>query len=253
MDDEPVLSPKVHASDPPARHAPKDLNPDQLGWNQSCCRYTRDVCLSAEAARLELASGSHRHLFSRQAPHPAGWLPTASCGSWNRTNGLLVQSQASLPTATIPQCSANQDSRRKSRFAIRSTPSGNRTRSASFKGSRRDYAPERVSCGSRTRLAGLEDRSLCRSAKDTSCFKRKVRESNPQGREARPGSSGVPSPVGLTFRKAAEAGIEPASGRVTTACPYQHEHHRIIQSGRSDLNRRSRAPKTRGMPGFPTS
>ena len=26
----------------------------------------------------------------------------ASCGSWNRTNGLLVQSQASLPTATIP-------------------------------------------------------------------------------------------------------------------------------------------------------
>ena len=27
---------------------------------------------------------------------------TASCGSWNRTNGLLVQSQALLPTATTP-------------------------------------------------------------------------------------------------------------------------------------------------------
>ncbi len=117
-----------------------------------------------------------------------------------------------------------------SRFS--SSPSGNRTRSASFKGSRRDYAPERVPCGSRTRLARLEAWSLCRSAKDTSCFKRKVRESNPQGREARPGSSGVPSPVGLTFRKAAEAGIEPASGRVTTVCPYQHEHHRIIHSVR---------------------
>lgn len=26
-----------------------------------------------------------------------------SCGSWNRTNGLLVQSQALLPTATTPQ------------------------------------------------------------------------------------------------------------------------------------------------------
>lgn len=25
-----------------------------------------------------------------------------SCGSWNRTNGLLIQSQASLPTATTP-------------------------------------------------------------------------------------------------------------------------------------------------------
>ena len=36
LDDEPVLTPEVHASDLPARHAPKDLNPDQLGWNQSC-------------------------------------------------------------------------------------------------------------------------------------------------------------------------------------------------------------------------
>ncbi len=26
------------------KHAPKDLNPDQLGWNQSCCHYTRGVC-----------------------------------------------------------------------------------------------------------------------------------------------------------------------------------------------------------------
>ena len=54
-----------------------------------------------------------------------------------------------------------------------STPSGNRTRSASFRGLRRDYAPEsdfrsgRVSCGNRTHLTGLEVRRLCRSAKDT--------------------------------------------------------------------------------------
>ena len=46
LDDEPVSSPKVHASDLSARHAPKDLNPDQLGWNQSCYRYTRDTHLS---------------------------------------------------------------------------------------------------------------------------------------------------------------------------------------------------------------
>lgn len=26
------------------KHAPKDLNPDQLVWNQSCCHYTRGVC-----------------------------------------------------------------------------------------------------------------------------------------------------------------------------------------------------------------
>ena len=64
------------------------------------------VSRGAEAVRLELTSDKRRHLFSRQAPHPAGWLPSfgsSSCGSWNRTNGLLVQSQASLPTATIPQ------------------------------------------------------------------------------------------------------------------------------------------------------
>ena len=66
-------------------------------------------------------------------------------------------------------------------------------------------------------------------------MKRKGRESNPQGREARPGSSGVPSPVGLPFRKAAEAGIEPASRRLTVAFPYQHRTHRIMlfsQDGR---------------------
>ena len=57
--------------------------------------------------------------------------------------------------------------------------------------------------------------------------RRKGRESNPQGCEARPGSSGVPSPVGLYFRKAAAAGIEPASGRLTATYPDQHGTHRI--------------------------
>ena len=60
--------------------------------------------------------------------------------------------------------------------------------------------------------------------------RRKERESNPQGCQARPGSSGVPSPVGLPFRKAAAAGIEPASGRLTAAYPYQHGTHRIREN-----------------------
>jgi hypothetical protein len=51
LDDEPMLSPKVRTSDLPARHAPKDLNPDQLGWNQSCYRYTRDTHLSNSGSR----------------------------------------------------------------------------------------------------------------------------------------------------------------------------------------------------------
>lgn len=67
--------------------------------------------------------------------------------------------------------------------------------------------------------------------------RRKERESNPQGCEARPDSSGVPSPFGLPFHciKAAAAGIEPASGRLTVAFPYQHRTHRIVsfsQDGR---------------------
>ena len=99
LDDEPISLPEVHASDLPARHAPKDLNPDQLGWNQSCYRYTRDTHLStAEAVRLELTSRVHDHLFSRQVPHPAGCLPTASCGGRNRTCDLRFRKPLLYPT-----------------------------------------------------------------------------------------------------------------------------------------------------------
>jgi hypothetical protein len=45
--------------------------------------------------------------------------------------------------------------------------------------------------------------------------------------DARPLSRRLPLPVGLYFRKAAAAGIEPASGRLTAAYPYQHGTHRI--------------------------
>lgn len=52
-----------------------------------------------------------RRLFSRQRPHPAGWLPFVeiSSGGWNRMGGLLVQSQASLPAATTPDRSCSND------------------------------------------------------------------------------------------------------------------------------------------------
>ena len=38
LDDEPDTVWKVRVGDPSLRHAPKDSNPDQLGWNQSCCQ-----------------------------------------------------------------------------------------------------------------------------------------------------------------------------------------------------------------------
>ncbi len=56
-----------------------------------------------------------------------------STGDWNRTNELLVQGEVQRPTTATPAFHFQK-----------STPSGNRTRPASFKGSRRDDAPERV-------------------------------------------------------------------------------------------------------------
>src|SRR5579859_3947102 len=56
--------------------------------------------------------------------------------------------------------------------------------------------------------------------------RRRERESNPQGSDARPFSKRLPSPIGLPFRKVAATGIEPVSGRLTAACSYQHELHR---------------------------
>ena len=48
-------------------------------------------------------AASGRHLFSGQAPHPAGWLPSSSCGGWNRTN--IKTSRTSRPTVRRPRIS----------------------------------------------------------------------------------------------------------------------------------------------------
>ncbi len=45
---------------------------------------------------------SHRDLRRAKPASSCLTISPKSCGSWNRTNGLLVQSQASLPAATIP-------------------------------------------------------------------------------------------------------------------------------------------------------
>ncbi len=89
------------------KHAPKDLNPDQLGWNQSCSHYTRDAWKSAEAVGLEPTSGLAADCFQDSVLIRPDDFRSSSCGSWNRTNGLLVQSQASLPTATTPHHSCS--------------------------------------------------------------------------------------------------------------------------------------------------
>ena len=109
----------------------------------------------------------------------------------------------------------------------------------------------RVPGGSRTRLVCLEGRSLLPLGHGHTISGRRGSRTL-KGMLPRPGSSGVPSPVGLPFllflklRRnglnlhpyslnpyslqplvAAAAGIEPASGRLTAAFPYQHRTHRI--------------------------
>ena len=97
---------------------------------------------------------------------------------------------------------------------------------------------EPASPGSKPGSLPLADPRMSQSA---------LRESNPSCQVGRL----APLPLGQGH-KAAAAGIEPASGRLTAAYPYQHGSHRN-KSGRLDLNQRSRAPEARGMPNFPTS
>ena len=84
-------------------------------------------------------------------------------------------------------------------------------------------------CESRTRLSSLEGWRLCRSAKSTA--KRKERESNPQGLLLACFRDRCHRPLACPSVEAAAAGIEPAKGRLTGACLYQHRPHRNRSQG----------------------
>ncbi len=126
--------------------------------------------LPAEGEGLEPPNGLRRRLFSRQVPHPAGCLPLnfTSSGGWNRTNDLLVQSQALLPTATTPDHSHTDHYDTRSRKRLGEKESNLRLLVQSQTAYRWPIPDRvRVPCGSRTHLARLEAWSLCRSAKGT--------------------------------------------------------------------------------------
>jgi hypothetical protein len=55
----------------------RSISRSEREWS-ACCLPSREVELrrEAEAVGLEPTNGAGRHLFSKQAPHPAGWLPT---------------------------------------------------------------------------------------------------------------------------------------------------------------------------------
>ena len=70
---------------------------------------------SAEAVGLEPTNGFHPPPVFRTGSS-SGRMTSSSCGSWNRTNDLLGQSQALLPAATTPQCCQKADSQFGKRF-----------------------------------------------------------------------------------------------------------------------------------------
>ncbi len=141
------------------QHAPKDSNPDLTGL---------------EPAVLPLHQG---RILS-------------SCEGWNRTNDLLVQSQAILPTASTSQgCKSNERN------------STTTDRPPMFRAASRHVLPTESA----------------------------LRESNPPrqvgGLEPLPLGQGH-----TFNALAVEAGIEPAAMRLTAAFPYQHRTHHIIKS-----------------------
>jgi hypothetical protein len=114
----------------------------------------------------------------------------------------------------------------------------------------------------RTFIACFKDRqptvSRSPSIPDDLSVSSALRESNPPCRLGRP----APLPLGqghAFFLRAAVAGIEPASRRLTAACPYQHRPHRIdhpttsiaqtvIKSTQWELNPHVRPGEAAGSP-----
>jgi hypothetical protein len=142
----------------------------------------------------------------------------ASSGGWNRTNVLLVQSQASLPTATAPECLLH--SVRGGGFE----PPSPDSKSGSLPlADPRSCLSQRVPCGNRTHVSSLEGWRLMPFGQGH------TQSGRGESRTHKAHRSTVFETVAITHwlvLPAAVTGIEPVSVRLTGACPYQHGPHR---------------------------
>ena len=134
---------------------------------------------------------------------------------------LLVQSQASLPTATTPhRVSEGRAGLEPARWYLTGTCSAAELPTQSSEECSAGIEP--ASPGWKPGASAARPRARCCSAEGEGF--------EPSRLDARPLSKRVPSPIGLPFRhQAAEAGIEPATKRLTAALPYQHGTHRNNQ------------------------
>src|SRR5262249_52796087 len=136
------------------------------------------VWIKAEAVGLEPTSGSFGPppVFKTGPSSSRMTSTTTRSGGWNRTNGLLVQSQASLPAATAPDRFPPETTRTTFQFGEKDSNLHPLVQSqAAYRlADPRVLLPFRVPCGSRPRLASLEGWHLCRSAKGTSSPFRRI-------------------------------------------------------------------------------
>jgi hypothetical protein len=184
------------------------------------------------------------------------WQPcsVASSGGWSRTNGLLGQSQASRtdsdgpgikvcvftgvlpPSPLLPRSSLGG-----LRLLYRQQlPRINHVRAA------RGEGIEPSSPGSRPGSLPLADPRIVESA---------LRELNRAPTEGWSRQLGrlAPLPLGQGHTRAAAAGIEPAKGRLTGVCLYQHRPHRNTSQGGPNRTDDLRLPTPAECQAFPHS
>jgi hypothetical protein len=164
----PVIHPSCFCLHPSQRHAPKDLNPDQLGWNQPCCQLHqgRVLCLrAAEAVGLEPTTAKPRPVFKTGS----------SSGRMTSVHSIKLRGLESnqRPPGSEPGVTTSSNYPGillGHRWCGKARGEGVEPPSPGSKPGSVPLAHPRscrVPCGNRTRLSSLEGWCLSRSAKGT--------------------------------------------------------------------------------------
>jgi len=190
-------------------------------------------------------AGATRRPFSRRAPHPAGWLPSPiSSGGWDRTSGLLGQSQASLPAATAPDRLRLSDSRLLPQArggGLEPPPSGPKPGGLPLADPRECPAGVEPACPAWEAGAST---ARPRAREGTSRGGRRGSRTPKAHRSAVFETAAITHWLALP-RSAPAAGIEPASSRLTAGRPYQHGPRRNRPVGAAGFEPALSCPRSR--------
>ena len=137
----------------------RDSNPQPQQWGHALAVRPGEPYPATFRQAVKKGSGV---LFGTPNKTPDPFLTAASGGEGNRTQRRLLARHSRHLGTCAPD--------RNARAVIRARGEGVEPSQPASKAGGLPLADprrQRVSCGSRTHLAGLEDRDLCRSAKDT--------------------------------------------------------------------------------------